>query len=204
MEWLDRTGSLDRRIDDMRDPAAAVREPAAQLVGGRGEPRTIDLPALASRGVELVGRFTGVEGRTAQFDSGLAARISLADRIMHRVLDRLDSFIESSKVPAGEVYRPIAFTPPDVPTSLDLVDGGIRTVIWATGYRRDYSWLPAGLLDAHGELRHHHGVTDIPGLTAIGLRFQRTRRSNFIDGIGADATFAAERAHAAASATVAA
>jgi putative flavoprotein involved in K+ transport len=204
MEWLDRTGSLDRRIDDMRDPAAAVREPAAQLVGGRGEPRTIDLPALASRGVELVGRFTGVEGRTAHFDSGLATRISLADRIMHRVLDRLDSFVESSKVPAGEAFRPIAFTPPDARTSLDLVGAGIRTVIWATGYRRDYSWLPAGLLDADGELRHHHGVTDIPGLTAIGLRFQRTRRSNFIDGIGADATFAAERAHAVASATVAA
>jgi putative flavoprotein involved in K+ transport len=204
MEWLDRTGSLDRRIDDMRDPSAAVREPAAQLVGGVGEPRTIDLPALASRGVELVGRFTAVDGRIAHFDSELTTRMLLADRIMHRVLDRLDTFIEHSGMPAGNSPRPVAFTPPDAPMSLDLVGGGIRTVIWATGYRRDYSWLPTGLLDAHGEVRHHHGVTDVPGLTAVGLRFQRTRRSNFIDGVGADATFAATRAHALASARAAA
>ncbi|KRE29056.1 NAD(P)-binding domain-containing protein [Agromyces sp. Soil535] len=204
MEWLDRTGSLDRRIDDMPDPAAAVREPAAQLVGSRGEPRTIDLPSLASRGVELVGRFTGNDGRTAHFDTALAARVSLADRVMHRVLDRLDGFIERSGMPAGATRRPVEFTPPDAPTSLDLIGGGIRTVIWATGYRRDYSWLPAGLLDAHGELRHHHGVTDIPGLTALGLRFQRTRRSNFIDGVGADAAIVADRAHAHVSAPVAA
>jgi putative flavoprotein involved in K+ transport len=204
MEWLDRTGSLDRRIDDMPDPAAAVREPAAQLVGSRGGPRTIDLPSLARRGVELVGRFTGVDGRTAHFDAALAARVTLADHVMHRVLDRLDSFIERSGIPAGDARRPFALTPPDAPTSLDLVGGDIRTVIWATGYRREYSWLPAGLLDTHGELRHHHGVTDIPGLMAVGLRFQRTRRSNFIDGVGADAVFAAERAHVRASARAAA
>lgn len=204
MEWLDRTGSLDRRIDDMPDPTAAVQEPAAQLVGSRGEPRTIDLPALASRGVELVGRLVGVDGRIARFDTALASRVALADRVMNRVLDRLDSFIERSAFPAGDGRRPVAFAPPDAPTSLDLVGGGISTVIWATGYRRDYGWLPAGLLDARGELRHHHGVTDVPGLTAVGLRFQRTRRSNFIDGVGADATAAVEHAHARASVSAAA
>jgi putative flavoprotein involved in K+ transport len=204
MSWLDRSGVFDRLIDDMPDRAAAVREPAAQLVGNRGEPRTIDLPSLAGRGIELVGRLTGIDGRTASFDSRLAARLSLADHIMHRTLDRFDGFIESTGLRAGVARRPAPFTPPEAPTSLDLIRGGIRTVIWASGYRRDYDWLPAGVLDARGELRHHHGVTDVPGLTALGLRFQRTRRSNFIDGVAADATIAAERAHVRASAAVAA
>ena len=76
-------------------------------------------------------------------------------------------------------------------------------MIWAGGYRRDYSWLPRVLLDDRGELRHRHGVTGIPGLTAVGLRFQRTRRSSLIDGVGADATMVAELAHARVAAAAA-
>ena len=204
MAWMDSAGTLDRRIDDMPDPVAATREPAAQLVGVNGTSRTIDLPSLASRGVELVGRLMGADGRTAYFDAHLADRMSLADRIMHRTLDRFDEYIERTGIHAAAGRRPRHVVAPETPTSLDLVDGGIRTVIWAGGYRRDYSWLPPGLLDAHGELVHRYGVTTIPGLTAVGLRFQRTRRSNFIDGVGADATIAAERAHAIASTSAAA
>lgn len=204
MTWLERAGMFDRLIDDMPDPVAAVREPAAQLVGSRNESRTIDLPALASRGIELVGRLDGVDGRMAFFDTALAERVSLADRIMHHTLDRFDAFIEHSGVRASAVRRPAPFAPPESPTSVDLVGGDIRTVVWAAGYRRDYAWLPDRVLDAHGELRHRHGVTAIPGLMALGLRFQRTRRSNFIDGVGADAAIVAERAHATALASAAA
>jgi putative flavoprotein involved in K+ transport len=64
---------------------------------------------------------------------------------------------------------------------------GIETVIWATGYRRSYSWLKIPLLDARGELLHQGGVTPRAGVYAIGLPFQRTRKSAFIDGVGNDA-----------------
>ncbi|WP_448003641.1 NAD(P)-binding domain-containing protein [Agromyces bauzanensis] len=202
MEWLDRAGSLDRHIDDMPDPVAATREPSLQLVGS-AEPRTIDLAALAGNGVELVGRVIGASGRTVRFDAPLAGRIAAADRVMHRTLDRIDAVIARVGLDAGEPDRPAPFSPPEAPTSLDLVGGGIRTVIWASGYRRDYSWLPTGVLDEHGELRHRHGVTELPGLTAVGLRFQRTRRSSLIDGVGADAAIAARLAHARASAAAA-
>lgn len=204
MEWMDRAGTLDRRIEDMPDAVAATHEPAAQLVGAPGEPRDIDLPSLARRGVELVGRFMGADGRTAHFDERLAERMSLADLIMHRTLDRFDGYIERAGLQVEDARRPSRAATPEAPSSIDLIDSGIRTVIWASGYRRDYSWLPPLLLDARGELRHHHGVTGIPGLTAVGMRFQRTRRSNFIDGVGADATAAAELAHARAAAFAAA
>ena len=59
--------------------------------------------------------------------------------------------------------------------------------MWATGYRRDYSWLRVGVLDAHGEIEQRGGVTAAPGLYVIGLRFQTRRNSNFIDGVGHDA-----------------
>ena len=60
-------------------------------------------------------------------------------------------------------------------------------MIWATGYRRSYPWLHLPGVVADGELVHQYGITPVPGLYVLGQRFQRTRRSNFLDGVGADA-----------------
>ena len=72
-------------------------------------------------------------------------------------------------------------------TELDLRAAGIATIVWATGYRRDYSWLDVPVLDQRGELVQTGGVTAAPGLYVVGLRFQSRRNSNFIDGVGHDA-----------------
>ena len=74
---------------------------------------------------------------------------------------------------------------------LDLRAAGIRTVLWATGHRREYPWLQVPVLDATGEIRQHRGVTPVPGLYVLGQRFQHRRASNFIGGVGVDATFVA-------------
>jgi putative flavoprotein involved in K+ transport len=63
----------------------------------------------------------------------------------------------------------------------------VSTVIWATGHRRSYPWLHVPTVVADGEIVHRYGVTPVPGLYVLGQRFQRTRRSNFLDGVGADA-----------------
>ena len=76
---------------------------------------------------------------------------------------------------------------PTSPAALDLGEAGIRTVVWATGYRREYPWLHVPVLDDRGELRHEGGVTPEPGLYALGLYFMRRRNSSFLDGVGADA-----------------
>jgi len=81
---------------------------------------------------------------------------------------------------------------PTSPATLDLGATGIRTVVWATGYRREYPWLHVPVLDDRGELRHEGGITPEPGLYALGLYFMRRRNSSFLDGVGADA---AELAH---------
>jgi putative flavoprotein involved in K+ transport len=81
-----------------------------------------------------------------------------------------------------------------VPLTLRTSD--IRTIVWATGYRRAYRWLQVPVLDSKGEIRHRGGVTPFPGLYAIGLYFLRQRNSNFIDGVGADAFRLAEHVQA--------
>jgi putative flavoprotein involved in K+ transport len=73
------------------------------------------------------------------------------------------------------------------PERLDLRREGIRTVLWATGFRRDYPWLRVPVLDAAGEIRHREGITPVPGLYVLGLNFLRRRTSSFLTGVGADA-----------------
>ncbi len=74
---------------------------------------------------------------------------------------------------------------------LDLAAERITSVVWATGYRRGYSWLHAPVLNRRGDIEHRGGVTPSPGLYVLGMQFQRRRNSNFIDGVGKDARFLA-------------
>ncbi len=91
----------------------------------------------------------------------------------------------------AELDPPERLAPTRVPDAtrlqLDLTSGEIRSVIWATGYRPDYTWLDVPVVDAKGQLRHDGGVVDSPGLYALGLPVLRRRKSTFIHGIEDDA-----------------
>ena len=73
--------------------------------------------------------------------------------------------------------------------SIDFNGGEISTIVWATGYRPDYSWLDLPVLDRKGKIRHDGGVVESPGLYVIGLPFLRRRKSSFIHGTEDDARF---------------
>ena len=187
--WLEQTGSLDRSVDDLPATVNARREPSLQLVG-RNNGRTVDLATLAASGVTLTGRLTSVDGATADFADDLHSTIANADRRVRRVLDRIDSHIVANGIRAhtqshDRVLPVASIVAP--PRSMNLRRHGVSTVIWATGYRRTYPWLHVPALDARGEIDHRYGITRVPGLYVLGQRFQRTRRSNFISGVGADA-----------------
>ncbi|MBP2314563.1 NAD(P)-binding domain-containing protein [Azospirillum soli] len=186
MWWMDRIGVLDERADRARDLGRARAQPSLQLVG-HPDRRTIDLAALHDQGVRVVGRTAGVDGGRITLCDDLAETTAAAQATMDRLLARIDAFAGPSKT---EGVRPIALPPS--PSALDLRAEGIRSVVWATGFRRDYGWLKVPVLDAAGEVIHHGGVTPSPGLYVLGLRFLRRRKSNFIDGVGADAEELAE------------
>lgn len=191
MEWMDRIGLLDERADRTRDLGRARAQPSLQLVG-HPDRRTIDLAALRDQGVRIVGRAAGAEGSRVRLRDDLAETTAAAQATLERLLARIDAAAGAPPLPEmrPEMPRPITLAPS--PTSLDLRAEGIRSVVWATGYRRDYGWLKVPVLDAAGEIIHHGGVTPSPGLYALGLRFLRRRKSNFIDGVGSDAEELAE------------
>jgi putative flavoprotein involved in K+ transport len=186
--WLDALGVLDERADQVHDLAASLAQPSFQLVG-RPDHATLDLAVLQATGVRLVGTAVGVEAGRLELCADLPASTLKADAKLARLVARIDRFVEraglAGEVGAPETIAPVA--PAPAPVALDLAAEGIATVLWATGYRRDYSWLHVPVLDARGEIRHRGGVTPAAGLYVLGLRFQLRRNSSFLDGVGADA-----------------
>lgn len=187
--WMDASGILDEGIEEMDDIARARSLPSLQLVGSPDR-RNVDLNALTAQGIRLVGRLAGVRGRELLFSGSLPNVCTLADLKMNRLLDRIDQWAEASGV-ADAVEPPHRFEATRVERSprlgLDLGRGEIRTIVWATGFRPDYSWLDVPVLDPRGRLRHDRGVVAAPGLYVVGLPFLRRRKSSLIDGAGDDA-----------------
>ncbi len=187
--WMDASGVWDQRHDEVDDLTRARRLPSPQLVG-TPERATLDLNALTSMGVNLVGRWAAVRDGQALFSGGLRNAISLADLKMDRLLDTFDAWAMADGR-WSELGPPERFASTRVPEStrlqLDLRSGEIRTVVWATGFRPDYSWLDVPVVDAKGHLQHDGGVVESPGLYALGLPVLRRRKSTFICGIEDDA-----------------
>ena len=188
--WMDAIGAMDVRYDTIfEDIERARRLPSPQLIG-TPERVTVDLNSLRKAGVELVGRLVGLRDGKAQFSGSLANHCALADLKMNRLLASIDDWVSAKgfaeRFPAPHRYEPTDIGP-ETALSLDLTSAGIATVIWATGYRPDYSWLDVPVLDRKGRIRHDGGVVPAPGMYVMGLPFMRRRKSSFIDGAGDDA-----------------
>jgi putative flavoprotein involved in K+ transport len=164
-----------------------------QLVGSPDR-RTVDLNALRRLGVRLVGRLAGIRDGVAQFSGSLANMGALADLKLGRLLDTFDAWAAEAAVDGLGAPERFAATEIPVPArlALDLRRGEIQTVVWATGFRPDLSWLDAPVFDRKGRIGHDGGVTASPGLYLLGMPFLRRRKSSFIDGAADDAADVAD------------
>jgi putative flavoprotein involved in K+ transport len=187
--WMEASGVWAQRYDEVDDLTRARRLPSPQLVG-TPQRTTLDLNALSAAGVAIVGRLSAVRDGRALFSGGLRNLFALADLKMNRLLDTFDEWARSHgrdvEVGPSERFEPTR-VPRSSPLQLDLRNGEIRSILWATGFRPDYSWLHVPVLDEKGYLRHDGGVIDAPGLYALGLPLLRRRKSTFICGAEDDA-----------------
>jgi len=195
--WLEATGLLAERYDQIDDLTRARHLPSPQLAGTPGA--ITDLNALTAQGIRIAGRLGRITGGIAQFSGSLPNACALADLKMNRFLARADQWATASGLD-GDLPPPHRFAPtrvdPRTPLELDLTRGQITTVLWATGYRPDHSWLDLPVRDRAGRIRHDGGVvTGAPGLYLLGQPVLRTRASTYIHGAAADTDALAAHLH---------
>jgi putative flavoprotein involved in K+ transport len=182
---MHRCGIHDERYDEVEDLNRGRRLPSPQLVGSHNK-AILDLNSLTDQGARLTGRLMDVRDGVAMFSGSLKNVCALADLKMQRLLKTIDDTADRDGAPAAERFNATRVDD-DPALTLDLDRSGIRTVIWATGFRPDYSWLDVPVFDHKGQVRHEGGVADAPGLYLLGLPLMRRRKSSFIFGIEDDA-----------------
>lgn len=178
-------------VDDLPTPAARF---------GCHEHLFDDSPrALAARGAVLHGKVLGVDGSTVRFGDDVAEKVAFAEADFDvHLRPMFDAFAEATGLDLPQDPPVAGRGPvPEGEAGLDLEAEGIAAVVWATGYRLDFSWLGLPILDEWGYPRHRRGVTVQPGLYAIGLPWLHTEPSSVIPGVGPDAAHLVERMVAA-------
>ena len=151
---MDKTGVMDMGLADVDDVNRARHVPSLQLIGSPTQ-ETISLNSLQAIGVQITGRVMGMSGYQVQFSGSLPNVCKLADLKMNRLLTQIDEWIDTqaSREIAEPSYRlRETIIPSDPLLRLDLKQAGIKTVIWATGFKPDYSWLNVPVLNGRGQV----------------------------------------------------
>ena len=189
--WLGVLGKWDA------DAPPQGAEHVTIAVSGAFGGHTVDFRDLAARGMTLVGLTVSFEDGTMRFATDLGANIAAGDANYLSLLDEADAYVTRmgldlpQEPEARELGQlPACVTEPVV--ELDLAGAGVRSIIWATGFAVDYSWLQVDAFDADGRPNHRRGVSSEPGVYFLGLPWLSRRGSSFIWGVWHDARYLAD------------
>jgi putative flavoprotein involved in K+ transport len=194
--WWAETKFWDVTYESLPDKSITqLRQP--QISGLRRFGHTVSLQNLARRGVVILGHLLDVESGELTFGDDAAAHVQFADEFSQRIKKDVDTYLEQMKIPPP----PPEDDPADMPDAevksvsplrqLNLHEAGISTVIWATGFDGDFSWLHLPILDEQNKPVHTRGVSTERGLYFIGFPWLNSRKSGILYGVGEDAEYIA-------------
>jgi len=190
--WLGVLGKWDAAA-----PSPGTEHVTISVSGAHGG-KTVDFRRYAARGMTLVGRAEGWTQGMVRFAPDLVQNIRAGDENYLSLLDEADSYVarQGLDLPEEPEAR-IIDSDPDCMTAplaeLDLVQAGVTTIIWATGFEVDYSWLEVDVFDERGRPIHQRGVSAEQGLYFLGQSWQSRRGSAFIWGVWHDAKYLADQ-----------
>jgi putative flavoprotein involved in K+ transport len=168
------------------------REHVTIAVSGARGGHTVDFRRLAHQGMTLVGLTKAFDGGVVTFESDLGTNLANGDANYLSLLDAADAYVARNglDLPEEPAAREVPPDPECVKNpllSLDLVEAGVTSIIWATGYANEYDWLQVNAFDAKGKPKHQRGVSAEPGIYFVGLPWLSRRGSSFIWGVWHDA-----------------
>ena len=189
--WLGVLGKWD---------AAALAPGTAHVtisVSGAHGGHTVDFRRLAQRGMTLVGMTQEFDDGVMHFAPDLADNLARGDANYLSMLDEADAYVARNGLdlpeePEARKIDPDPDCVSDPVRDLDLAAAGVTSIIWATGYALDFSWLKVDVFDEAGKPKHHRGVSTEPGIYFLGLPWLSRRGSSFIWGVWHDAKYLAD------------
>ena len=189
--WLGVLGLWDM------EAAQPGKEHVTIAVSGARGGETIDFRNLAHQGITLVGLTKAFIDGVASFQPDLVDNIARGDENYLSLLDAADAYIARNQLdlpeePEARASYPDPACMTDPILELDLAAAGVTSIIWATGYSVDFSWLKVDAFDANGKPRHQRGVSSEPGVYFVGLPWLSRRGSTFIWGVWHDAKHVAD------------
>lgn len=189
--WLGVLGKWDAQA-----PAPGAEHVTIAVSGARGG-ETIDFRRLAAKGMVLVGMTDAYADGKLTFLNDLAGNLERGDRNYLSLLDEADAFIANNGLslpeePEARILSPQVDCVTNPLRKLDLADAGVSTIIWATGFSSDYSWLKVNAFDEVGRPKHQRGVSPEKGIYFLGLPWLSGRGSSFIWGVWHDAKHVAD------------
>lgn len=189
--WLGLLGGWDKPAIEKGSEHVTI------AVSGADGGRTVDFRQMAGEGIVLLGSTTSFRGDDVEFSPDLVENIEIGDSNYFALLDAADAFVEQQglDLPKDPEARNL---PPDPECmlrpirELNLIEAGITSIIWATGFTVDYAWLDLDVLDERGSPIHHRGISAEPGAYFLGLPWLSRRGSSFIWGVWHDAKYIAD------------
>ena len=181
---------------------AVTKDPGTEhitiAVSGAHGGQTVDFRGLAERGIILLGRTHSVKKNVMRFESDLAKNIANGNSYTLSLLDQADEYVIRNGLdfPLEPEAREVLPDPQCVKNpilEIDLKEAGINSIVWATGFDVDFSWLKVDVLDENGKPKHERGISTESGIYFLGLPWQSRRGSSFIWGVWQDAKFVADQ-----------
>ena len=175
-------------------PSPKEKFTANPFTSGKDGGRSLDLHQFARDGVILLGRLKAAKGTRIWLSPDLRENLAQIDKFVAELEKKIDEFIEANHITA-QYSTQDGLTDgyeAEMIEELDLSAEGIQTIIWATGYRFDYSWIQFPVLDEDGYPIQNRGVSPVPGLFFLGIHWMYKRKSGLPWGVGQDAAYLAQ------------
>jgi putative flavoprotein involved in K+ transport len=191
--WLNKLNFFDRTADTLT--SSKERFKAHPFVTGKDGGHSLNLHQFAKDGVILLGHMNSAQGDTINMVPDLKDNLAKVDKFVADLKQNIDKLIIEQNIDAE-----------DAPPQFEMKDGyeaeniaelnlkaeGIKTIIWATGYQFDFSWVEFPLLDQDSYPIQDRGISKYSGLYFLGLHYMYTRKSGLLWGVGEDAAHIAK------------
>ena len=196
VEWWVDTKFWDVTYDGL--PDKSISRAAQPQISGLGRyGHTLSLQYLASQGTVILGHLLDVESGALILSDDAAAHVHFADEFSQRVKNDIDSYLTRLNITLPSLEDDTA----DIADleaecvsplrQLNLHDANVSTLIWATGFTGDFSWIHMPVFDDQNKPIHKRGVSAERGLYFVGFPWLNSRKSGILYGIDEDAQYIA-------------